>query len=68
MIQVTDLHKTFHTKTGKVAAVAGVGFAAHDGEITGLLVPTAGTWTIAVTALIDDFDKIVLDGPVVVQP
>lgn len=37
-------------------------------EITGLLVPTAGTWTIAVTALIDDFDKIVLDGPVVVQP
>ncbi|MGN6461150.1 MAG: CopD family protein, partial [Pseudolabrys sp.] len=37
-------------------------------EVSGLLVPTAGTWTIAVTALIDDFDKIVLDGPVLVQP
>lgn len=37
-------------------------------DVSGLLVPTSGTWTIVVTALIDDFDKIVLDGPVLVQP
>jgi len=37
-------------------------------QVSGLLVPTAGTWTIVVTGLIDDFDKIVLDGPILVQP
>ena len=36
--------------------------------ISGLVVPTAGTWTITITALVGDFDKIVLDGPVLVQP
>ena len=37
MIEVRDLHKAF----GAVQAVDGVGFVARDGEITGLLGPTA---------------------------
>ena len=41
MIRAHDLHKSFKTRTGTVNAVAGVGFTAHDGQITGLLGPTA---------------------------
>lgn len=37
-------------------------------QVSGLIVPAPGTWTVTVTALIDDFDKIVLDGPLLVQP
>ena len=37
-------------------------------QVSGLVVPAPGTWTVTVTALIDDFDKIVLDGPLLVQP
>ena len=39
MIIANDLHKSFKTKTGKVTAVDGVSFTAHDGQITGLLGP-----------------------------
>ena len=35
MIKVSNLHKSF----GKIKAVRGVSFEAHDGEITGLLGP-----------------------------
>jgi sodium transport system ATP-binding protein len=41
MIEVNDLHKSFAAKTGLVKAVQGVSFTARDGEITGLLGPTA---------------------------
>lgn len=37
-------------------------------QVSGLVIPAAGTWTIGVTALIDDFDRIMLDGPILVQP
>jgi ABC-type Na+ transport system, ATPase component len=37
MIRAHDLHKSFKTKSGLVKAVSGVGFDAHDGQITGLL-------------------------------
>jgi len=37
VIEVENLHKTFKTRTGPVAAVRGVTFQARDGEITGLL-------------------------------
>ena len=46
MIIANDLHKSFKTKTGKVTAVDGVSFTAHDGQITQFvaaqLVITAG--------------------------
>src|SRR5690606_3851049 len=66
MIQVTDLHKTFHTKTGKVAAVAGVGFTAHDGEITGLLGPNGAgkttTLRMLYTLMKPDAGRVLVDG------
>ena len=66
MIQVTDLHKTFKTKTGKVAAVAGVGFSAHDGEITGLLGPNGAgkttTLRMLYTLMKPDAGRVLVDG------
>lgn len=51
MIELTDLHKQFKTKTGPVAAVAGVGFTAHDGAITGLLGPNGAGKTTTLRML-----------------
>jgi sodium transport system ATP-binding protein len=51
MIEVENLHKTFHTKTGPVHAVRGVTFQARDGEITGLLGPNAAGKTTTLRML-----------------
>ncbi|MBI3968948.1 MAG: ATP-binding cassette domain-containing protein [Chloroflexi bacterium] len=47
MIQASDLHKSF----GKVTAVAGVSFAAPDGQITGLLGPNGAGKTTTLRIL-----------------
>lgn len=51
MIVAKDLHKSFKTPTGTVAAVAGVDFTAHDGEITGLLGPNGAGKTTTLRML-----------------
>ncbi len=51
MIEAIDLHKTFQTKTGPVAAVKGVSFTARDGEITGLLGPNGAGKTTTLRML-----------------
>lgn len=51
MIEVENLHKTFHTKSGPVHAVRGVSFRARDGEITGLLGPNAAGKTTTLRML-----------------
>ncbi len=66
MIEVHDLHKSFKTKTGKVAAVAGVGFSAHDGQITGLLGPNGAgkttTLRMLYTLMQPDTGHVLVDG------
>jgi sodium transport system ATP-binding protein len=51
MIELTDLHKQFKTKTGTVTAVDGVGFTARDGAITGLLGPNGAGKTTTLRML-----------------
>jgi sodium transport system ATP-binding protein len=51
MLEVTDLHKSFKTKTGIVKAVDGVSFTARDGEITGLLGPNGAGKTTTLRML-----------------
>jgi sodium transport system ATP-binding protein len=51
MIEVTNLHKRFKTKTGMVTAVDGVSFIARDGEITGLLGPNGAGKTTTLRML-----------------
>ena len=51
MIIANDLHKSFKTKTGKVTAVDGVSFTAHDGQITGLLGPNGAGKTTTMRML-----------------
>ena len=51
MITAHDLHKSFKTKSGTVAAVQGVDFQARDGEITGLLGPNGAGKTTTLRML-----------------
>ncbi len=51
MLEVSDLHKSFKTKTGTVKAVDGVTFTAKDGEITGLLGPNGAGKTTTLRML-----------------
>ncbi|GIX37197.1 MAG: sodium ABC transporter ATP-binding protein [Silanimonas sp.] len=51
MIELSDLHKQFKTKTGVVKAVDGVGFTAQDGRITGLLGPNGAGKTTTLRML-----------------
>jgi len=66
MIEVTDLHKQFITKTGTVKAVDGVGFHANDGQITGLLGPNGAgkttTLRMLYTLMSPDSGHIKVDG------
>ena len=66
MIRAHDLHKSFKTKTGLVKAVAGVGFEAHDGQITGLLGPNGAgkttTLRMLYTLMKPDQGRIEVDG------
>ena len=62
MIEVRDLHKAF----GKVVAVDGVTFSAHDGEITGLLGPNGAGKTTTLrclyTLMQPDRGQVLVDG------
>jgi sodium transport system ATP-binding protein len=51
MIELTNLHKCFKTKTGTVTAVNGVSFRAEDGAITGLLGPNGAGKTTTMRIL-----------------
>ncbi|AKC86725.1 ATP-binding cassette domain-containing protein [Pseudoxanthomonas suwonensis] len=66
MIRAHDLHKSFKTKTGTVAAVDGVSFEAHDGQITGLLGPNGAgkttTLRMLYTLMKPDQGRIEVDG------
>ena len=66
MIEVTNLHKQFKSKTGVVKAVDGVGFTAHDGEITGLLGPNGAgkttTMRMLYTLMTPDQGSVRVDG------
>ena len=66
MIEVSNLHKTFKSKTGPVKAVAGVSFSAQDGEITGLLGPNGAgkttTMRMLYTLMRPDQGNIRIDG------
>ena len=66
MIIANDLHKSFKTKTGKVTAVDGVSFTAHDGQITGLLGPNGAgkttTMRMLYTLMTPDRGNVNVDG------
>jgi len=66
VIEVDNLHKTFHSKTGPVHAVRGVSFLARDGEITGLLGPNGAgkttTLRILYTLMAADEGSVKVDG------
>ncbi len=66
MITADNLHKSFKTKTGLVNAVAGVGFEARDGEITGLLGPNGAgkttTLRMLYTLMSPDQGRVLVDG------
>ena len=66
MIIANDLHKSFKTKTGKVTAVDGVSFTAHDGQITGLLGPNVAgkttTMRMLYTLMTPDRGTVTVDG------
>ena len=66
MIEVTNLHKSFATKTGPVRAVQGVSFSARDGEITGLLGPNGAgkttTLRMLYTLMSPDSGSVQVDG------
>ena len=66
MIIANDLHKSFKTKTGKVTAVDGVSFTAHDGQITGLLGPNGAgkttTMRMLYTLMTPDRGEVKVDG------
>ncbi len=51
MLLVTNLHKTFKTRTGPVTAVDAVSFEARDGQITGLLGPNGAGKTTTLRML-----------------
>lgn len=66
MIELTNLHKHFKTKTGTVTAVNGVSFRAEDGAITGLLGPNGAgkttTMRILYTLMKADQGSVLVDG------
>lgn len=66
MIELTNLHKQFKTKTGPVSAVSGVGFTARDGAITGLLGPNGAgkttTLRMLYTLMKPDSGQVLVDG------
>lgn len=66
MIIANDLHKSFKTKTGKVTAVDGVSFTAHDGQITGLLGPNGAgkttTMRMLYTLMTPERGNVTVDG------
>ncbi|HET9693781.1 MAG TPA: ATP-binding cassette domain-containing protein [Steroidobacteraceae bacterium] len=66
MIRVEGLHKSFRTRNGIVHAVAGVGFEAADGQITGLLGPNGAgkttTLRMLYTLMAPESGRVLVDG------
>ena len=66
MIVADNLHKAFDTRTGRIQAVANVGFRAGDGQITGLLGPNGAgkttTMRMLYTLMTPDQGSISVDG------
>jgi len=66
MIVADNLHKAFDTRTGRIQAVANVGFRAGDGQITGLLGPNGAgkttTMRMLYTLMTPDQGSITVDG------
>ncbi len=66
MIRIENLRKRFKTRTGTVEAVRGVGFEAHDGQITGLLGPNGAgkttTLRMLYTLMTPDEGRVEVDG------
>ena len=66
MIVADNLHKAFDTRTGRVQAVANVGFQAADGRITGLLGPNGAgkttTMRMLYTLMTPDQGRVMVDG------
>jgi sodium transport system ATP-binding protein len=66
MIEVSDLRKSFKTRTGLVKAVQGVSFSAKNGEITGLLGPNGAgkttTLRMLYTLMAPETGTVVVDG------
>ena len=66
MIVADNLHKAFNTRTGRIQAVADVGFRAEDGRITGLLGPNGAgkttTMRMLYTLMTPDEGSITVDG------
>ncbi|WP_373401761.1 ATP-binding cassette domain-containing protein, partial [Klebsiella pneumoniae] len=66
MIVADNLHKAFDTRTGRIQAVANVGFRAGDGLITGLLGPNGAgkttTMRMLYTLMTPDQGSITVDG------
>jgi sodium transport system ATP-binding protein len=66
MIQVEDVRKSFASPTGRVQAVAGVSFTAHDGQVTGLLGPNGAgkttTLRMLYTLMRPDTGRVLVDG------
>jgi sodium transport system ATP-binding protein len=66
MIQVDDVRKSFASPTGRVQAVDGVSFTAHDGQITGLLGPNGAgkttTLRMLYTLMRPETGRVLVDG------
>jgi sodium transport system ATP-binding protein len=66
MIQVDDVRKSFALPTGRVQAVDGVSFTAHDGQITGLLGPNGAgkttTLRMLYTLMRPETGRVLVDG------
>lgn len=66
MIVAQNLHKSFKSRTGTVAAVSAVSFAAADGQITGLLGPNGAgkttTMRMLYTLMTPDSGQVLVDG------
>lgn len=72
ILQVTDLKKTFHTKTGHVVeAVKGISFNVKRGEIFGFLGPNGAGKSTSITMLTTQLkpsgEEILLDGDSILQ-
>jgi len=65
-----EVHLTLANKAAGIEPIARDGHRQADGSwrVSGLVAPIPGRWEVNISVLISDFDRITLDGPVVLQP